>query len=52
MDHLYYDCVVHLGLGVYDNHTTIMIEDGATNQRRGKVCHRDTLHFNTKTFSF
>ena len=38
VDHLYYDCVVHLGLGVYDNHTTIMIEDGAMNQRRGKVC--------------
>mmetsp|Transcript_78435 Transcript_78435/g.156896 ORF Transcript_78435/g.156896 Transcript_78435/m.156896 type:complete len:278 (-) Transcript_78435:324-1157(-) len=31
LDYGFYDIVIHLGLGVYDNHTTILVEDGAFN---------------------
>jgi hypothetical protein len=33
VDYAFYDVVVHLGLGVYDNFTDILIEDGAFNLR-------------------
>ena len=35
LDLMNYDVVVHLGLGVYENHTTIILENGAYNERRG-----------------
>jgi len=31
-----YDVAIHIGLGVYDTPTTLILEDGAYNQRRGK----------------
>lgn len=36
LDLLTYDLVVHLGLGVYDCHAKILVEDGAYNGRAGK----------------
>ena len=36
VDHMYFDVVIHLGLGVYDNHDTILLEDGAINKRWGR----------------
>merc|ERR1711920_750528 len=36
LDLLAYDVVVHIGLGVYDTHTKILVEDGAFNGRFGK----------------
>jgi len=35
LDLLAYDVVVHMGLGVYDSHTTLLLECGAYNERRG-----------------
>jgi hypothetical protein len=35
LDLVAYDVVIHLGLGVYDSHTTLLLELGAYNERRG-----------------
>jgi pyrrolidone-carboxylate peptidase len=34
IDHCFYDVVVNIGLGVYDNTNTILVEDGAVNLRK------------------
>ena len=35
LDLMHYDVVVHIGLGVYEGHTTLLLEKGAYNERRG-----------------
>lgn len=36
LDHLAYDIVINMGLGVYDSHSRIIVENGAYNARGGK----------------
>jgi hypothetical protein len=33
IDYMFWDVVVHMGLGVYDNHNTLLLEKGAFNSR-------------------
>ena len=43
VDYLYFDVVIHLGLGVYDCFDTILVESGAFNGRRSAADARGAL---------